>query len=97
MPGIAIGSRKLLFVDANNGDILPINGDVVGTLTAPTAIATTVSKVYATPYVNTPTVLIIPTQNCGNFFLSASSNTGFTVTFTSAGTHTFQYLVISND
>ena len=97
MPGTPVGSRKLVFVDANSGEILPVNGDVIGAITAASAIATTVTKTYATPYVNTPMVVIIPTQNCGNFYLSASSNTGFTVTFTSAGTHTFSYLVISND
>ena len=93
----ATAVAKLVFVDTGLQQPIAPTADVMGTLTAASAIATTASKVYAVPYVNTPSVHITPTQNCGNFYLSASSNTGFTVTFTSAGTHTFSYLVISND
>jgi hypothetical protein len=95
--GLATGSLKLSFIDTGTFIVMPPTADVLGTLTAPSAISTAASKVYAVPYINTPTVILIPTTNCGGFYLSASSNTGFTVTFTTAGTHKFSYLVISND
>lgn len=57
---------------------------------------TTVSKTYAIAYTSTPIVTVTPTTNAGAYYLSASSNTGFTVTYASSGAQTFNYQVIGN-
>jgi hypothetical protein len=57
---------------------------------------TSVSVVYAFAYANTPTVVVTPTSNAGAFYLSASSTTGFTITYSNSGTQTFNYMVMGN-
>ena len=74
---------------------------VAGTYTAQTGTltetgGTTVSVIYTTAYTSTPIVVVTPTSNAGAFYISASSTTGFTVTYSSSGTQTFNYHVIGN-
>lgn len=57
---------------------------------------TSVSVIFATAYTNTPTVVVTPTSNAGAFYLSAISNAGFTITYVTSGTQTFNYVVIGN-
>ena len=74
---------------------------VAGTYTAQTGTltqtgGTSVSVKYATAYTNTPTVVVTPTSNAGAFYISASSTTGFTITYATSGTQTFNYIVMGN-
>ena len=74
---------------------------VAGTYTAQTGTltqtgGTSVSVKYATAYTSTPTVVVTPTSNAGAFYISASSTTGFAITYTSSGTQTFNYIVVGN-
>jgi hypothetical protein len=74
---------------------------IAGTYTAQTGTltetgGTTVSVIYTTAYTSTPIVVVTPTSNAGAFYISASSTTGFTVTYASSGTQTFNYNVIGN-
>jgi hypothetical protein len=74
---------------------------IAGTYTAQTGTltqtgGTSVSVIFATAYTDTPTVIVTPTANAGAFYLSAVSNTGFTITYATSGTKTFNYLVIGN-
>jgi hypothetical protein len=74
---------------------------VAGTYTAQTGTlaqtgGTSVSVIYATPYTSTPSVVVTPTSNAGAFYISASSTTGFTITYASSGTQTFSYHVMGN-
>jgi len=74
---------------------------VAGTYTTQTGTltqtgGTSVSVKYATAYTSTPIVVVTPTSNAGAFYLSASSTTGFTITYGTSGTQTFNYHVIGN-
>ena len=74
---------------------------VAGTYTAQTGTlaqtgGTSVSVIYATAYTSTPSVVVTPTSNAGAFYISASSTTGFTITYASSGTQTFNYHVMGN-
>ena len=74
---------------------------VAGTYAAQTGTltetgGTSVSVIYATAYTSTPIVVVTPTSNAGAFYISASSTTGFTVTYANSGTQTFNYQVIGN-
>ena len=74
---------------------------VAGTYTAQTGTlaqtgGTSVSVKYAVAYTSTPTVVASPTSNCGTWYISASSNTGFTITYANSGTQTFNYMVMGN-
>jgi hypothetical protein len=77
-----------------SGHINNTSGDVQGTLTS--ASGTTVSKVYTTAYVSTPTVVVTPTSSLTSWFISASSNTGFTITYAPTGAASFNYFVHGN-
>ena len=57
---------------------------------------TVASYTYATAYANTPTVVVTPTSNCGAFYISSSSTTGFSITYANSGTQTFNYHVMGN-
>lgn len=70
------------------------NNDGSGQITS--VSGTTVSKTFANNYVNTPIVTVTPTTNAGAYYLSAVSNSGFTVTYTSSGAQTFNYMVSGN-
>jgi len=74
---------------------------VAGTYSAQTGTltqtgGTSVSVVFATAYTSTPTVVVTPTSNAGAFYLSAVSTSGFTVTYATSGTKTFNYIVMGN-
>ncbi len=74
---------------------------VAGTYTAQTGTlaqtgGTSVSVKYAVAYTSTPTVVVTPTSNAGAFYISASSTTGFTITYATSGTQTFSYHVMGN-
>jgi len=74
---------------------------VAGTYSAQTGTltqtgGTTVSVTYAVAYTSTPVVVVTPTSNAGAFYISASSNAGFTITYTNSGTQTFNYIVVGN-
>ena len=74
---------------------------VAGTYTAQTGTlaqtgGTSVSVKYAVAYTSTPSVVVTPTSNAGAFYISASSTTGFTITYASSGTQTFNYHVMGN-
>ena len=74
---------------------------VAGTYTAQTGTlaqtgGTSVSVKYAVAYTSTPTVVVTPTSNTGAFYISASSTTGFTITYANSGTQTFNYMVMGN-
>jgi len=74
---------------------------VAGTYAAQTGTltqtgSTSVSVIFANAYAHTPVVVVTPTSNAGAFYISASSTTGFTVTYASSGTQTFNYYVIGN-
>lgn len=70
------------------------NSDVCGVLSS--ASGTTVSHSFTTPFASTPVVQITATSNCGFFYLSAVSNSGFTITYANSGTASFNYTVIGN-
>ena len=74
---------------------------IAGTYTAQTGTltqtgGTVASYTYATAYTNTPTVVVTPTSNCGAFYISSSSTTGFSITYANSGTQTFNYQVMGN-
>ena len=74
---------------------------IAGTYTAQTGTltqtgGTVASYTYATAYTNTPTVVVTPTSNCGAFYISSSSTTGFSITYANSGTQTFNYHVMGN-
>jgi hypothetical protein len=74
---------------------------IAGTYTAQTGTltqtgGTTVTVTYATAYTSTPIVTLAPTSNAGAFYISASSTTGFTITYANSGTQTFNYMVFGN-
>jgi hypothetical protein len=73
-----------------------INGvaDSQGSVTS--SSGTTVSYSYATAYNSTPTVTVTPVTNAGAFYLSSSTNTGFTITYANSGVQTFNYMVEGN-
>jgi hypothetical protein len=70
------------------------NGDLSGNISS--VGGTTVSKVFAVSFTQTPVVVVTPTTNAGAFYLSSVSNTGFTVTYANTGAQTFNYMVIGN-
>jgi hypothetical protein len=70
------------------------NGDYAGSISS--VSGTTVSKTFAVNFTSTPIVTVTPTTNAGSFFLSAVSNSGFTVTYTTSGAQTFNYTVVGN-
>ncbi len=70
------------------------NNDRAGAITS--ASGTTVSKTYSVNYGSTPVVVVTPTTNAGAFYLSASSTSGFTITYATSGAQTFNYIVIGN-
>jgi hypothetical protein len=70
------------------------NSDLQGTITS--VSGTTVSKTFAVNYTSTPIVTVTPTTNAGAFYLSAVSNSGFTVTYGTSGAQTFNYHTIGN-
>jgi hypothetical protein len=82
------------FTVNSKGHINNCNGDVQGHVSS--VSGTTVSVTYTTPYTSTPTVTVTPTTNAGAFFLSASSTTGFTITYATSGAQTFNYQVFAN-
>jgi hypothetical protein len=82
------------FTVSSKGHLDNCNGDVQGPVSS--VSGTTVSVVYTTAYASTPTVVVTPTTNAGSFFLSASSSTGFTITYTTSGAQTFNYQVMGN-
>ena len=74
---------------------------VAGTYTAQTGTlaqtgGTSVSVKYAVAYTSIPTVVVTPTSNAGAFYISASSTTGFTITYATSGAQTFNYIVMGN-
>jgi hypothetical protein len=74
---------------------------VAGTYTAQTGTllqtgVTSVTVTYVVAYTNTPFVTVTPTSNCGAWYVSAQSTAGFTITYATSGTMTFNYHVIGN-
>src|SRR5208282_5761875 len=74
---------------------------VAGTYSAQTGTllqtgVTSVTVTYVVAYTNTPFVTVTPTSNCGAWYVSAQSTAGFTITYATSGTMTFNYLVIGN-
>lgn len=82
------------FTVNNKGHINNLNGDVTGSISS--VGGATVSKVFTTNYVNTPYIVVTPTTNAGAFYLSAVSNSGFTITYATTGAQTFNYHVFAN-
>ena len=70
------------------------NGDFAGAISS--VSGTTVSKTFAVNFTSTPIVTVTPTTNAGAFYLSAVSNSGFTVTYGTSGAQTFNYTVVGN-
>jgi hypothetical protein len=71
------------------------NNDLCGTFTV--SSSTTGSVTFTTNYTSTPAVLLTPqTTGLTSWFISAVSNSGFTVTVAPSGTYTFAYHVIGN-
>ncbi len=102
--GLASSTATVTTVSSTTAMILTrVSGGpwVAGTYTAQTGTltqtgGTSVSVIYAVAYTSIPTVVVTPTSNAGAFYLSASSTTGFTITYASSGTQTFNYIVIGN-
>ena len=70
------------------------NGDYAGSISS--VSGTTVSKTFAVNFTSTPIITVTPTTNAGAFYLSAVSNSGFTVTYATSGAQTFNYQVVGN-
>jgi len=71
------------------------NNDHCGTFA--TAASTTASVTFTTNYTSTPVVVLTPqTTGLTSWFISAISNSGFTVTVAPSGTYTFGYIVVGN-
>ena len=69
--------------------------DMAGTFTV--SASTTGSVTFTTNYTSTPAIVLTPqTTGLTSWFLSAVSNSGFTVTVAPSGTYTFAYIVIGN-
>jgi hypothetical protein len=82
------------FTVNNKGHIINGVADSQGSITS--SSGTTVSYSYANQYNSTPTVVVTPTTNAGAFYLSSSTNTGFTITYANSGAQTFNYMVEGN-
>lgn len=102
--GLASSTATVTTVSSTTSLILTrVSGGpwVAGTYTSQTGTltqtgGTSVSVIYATAYTSIPTVVVTPTSNAGAFYLSASSTTGFTISYASSGTQTFNYHVMGN-
>lgn len=71
------------------------NNDICGTFTV--SASTTGSVTFTTNYTATPVVVLTPqTTGLTSWFLSAVSNSGFTVTVAPSGTYTFGYITVGN-
>lgn len=92
--GVQIFAATDISIHASHFNNNPSDADIQGHISS--VSGTTVSYSYATAFSDTPTVVVTPTTNAGAFYLSASSNTGFTVTYGTAGAQTFNYIVIGN-
>lgn len=69
--------------------------DMAGTVGV--ASSTTASVAFTTNYTNTPVCVLTPqTTGLTSWYLSAISNSGFTVTVAPSGTYTFGYICIGN-
>jgi len=97
----AAGTTEVFSVDnkgnvmqAGHGNVSAANGDTAGVITS--GSGTTVSKTYAVNYTSTPIVVVTPTTNAGAFYISASSNSGFTITYATSGAQTFNCMVTGN-
>jgi hypothetical protein len=88
------GSRK--WGITNNGHEIRGSANNDGNGSVSSASGTTVSVVYAVAYNSAPTVVVTPTTNAGAFYISASSASGFTITYASSGAQTFNYMVVGN-
>jgi hypothetical protein len=102
--GLASSTATVTTVSSTTSLILTrVSGGpwVAGTYSAQTGTlaqtgGTSVSVIYATAYTSIPTVVVTPTSNVGAFYLSASSTTGFTITYANSGTQTFNYHTLGN-
>jgi hypothetical protein len=90
----ASGTGNFLALSGNHLNNNPANLDIQGHISS--VSGTTVSYTYAVAFTSTPTVVATPTTNAGAFYLSASSNTGFTITYATSGAQTFNYMVVGN-
>jgi hypothetical protein len=88
------GVRKWGITNKGHAITGAANSDSNGSVSS--ASGTTVSVVYAAAYNATPTVVVTPTTNAGAFYISASSATGFTITYATSGAQTFNYRVVGN-
>lgn len=91
-----VDGAKAFTIQGSSGHFINTsgNGDVQGSVSSVSGTTITVS--YTKSYANTPTVIVTPVSNSGSFYLSASSNSGFTITYTTSGSATFNYWVIGN-
>ncbi len=64
--------------------------------TATSVSGTTITVAYTNSYSATPTVIVTPTTNAGAYYLSASSASGFTITYATSGAQTFSYVVLGS-
>jgi hypothetical protein len=55
---------------------------------------TTVSVTFGSAYGSTPVIVVTPTSNCGTFFISAQSASGFTITYATSGAQSFNWIAI---
>jgi hypothetical protein len=62
--------------------------------TVSSASGTTVSVTFGSAYGSTPVIVVTPTTNCGAFFISAQSSTGFTITYATSGAQSFNWIAI---
>jgi len=82
-------------------------GDVTGTLqcskilgsgnmrgSVSSVSGTTVSVTFPNAYGSTPTIVVTPTTNCGTFYISAQSASGFTITYSTSGVQSFNWIAI---
>jgi hypothetical protein len=71
------------------------NHDISGTCTSASGTTCTPAT-FATSYSATPSCVVTATANVGAFYISAQSNTGFTITYTTSGAASFNYLCVGN-
>lgn len=93
-------SSKLLDVQIGSSSQFNIDtqGHIIGSANTRGSISsasgTTVSVTFTNAFVGTPFIQVTPTTNAGAYFLSAVSNTGFTITYATTGAQTFNWIAI---
>ena len=63
--------------------------------TATSASGTTVTWSYKVGFLSTPSLTIIPLSNCGAWYISTQTASGFTITYATSGAQKFQFAAVS--